>query len=129
MEGENVALIRINNDKAVNGKLTVKRYLDAEGAIHIEGTFATHWYFEEITQLDTFRYEIKGVEVLEEIFGSDDFDIVYNFRAEEINNVYGATNLNMNQINSVENIMYGFDGYLLNTDLEKVISKSETEEK
>ena len=120
-----MAQISVNDEYVVNGRLTVRRFKDEEDKIKIVGTFATHCYFEEILKLETFRYsitDIEGIEIQEEVFGSDDFDIVYNFTAKEIDNKYGLSDLNNDIIQKIENKMYGNQGYVLNTDLEGSMS-------
>lgn len=120
-----MAQISVNDEIIVNGKLTVKRYLDEEKNIRIMGSFATHLYFEEINTLTTFRYRIKGVEVVEEIFASDDYDIIYSFIAESLDNVHGITNLSDEQRENIEKNIYGADGFLINSELEKEVRKLE----
>jgi hypothetical protein len=48
------------------------------------GILSTHRYFEEISQIETRRYVLKGVEVFQEDFGSDDHQIAYSFTAKEL---------------------------------------------
>lgn len=120
-----MAQISINDEIIVNGKLTVKRFYDENKEVKIIGTFATHLYFEEIKTLTTYRYRILEVEVVEEIFASDDYDIVYSFIANSLENVHGATNLSNEQMEAIENNIYGVEGYLLSTDLEIEVRKLE----
>ena len=49
----------------------------------IKGTFATHDYLPDIRDLVSPRYKISGITVLQESFGSEDFDIIYSFIANE----------------------------------------------
>lgn len=114
-----MAQISVNDEYVINGRLTVKRFKDINGNIKIEGTLATHCYFEEILKLETFRYSIMGIEVIEEVFGSDDYDIVYNFIAKELDNRYGISDLNNDVIKEIEKEMYGKQGFVLGTDLER----------
>ena len=51
-----MAKISVNDEFIVNGVLTVKRYITEDNEIAIAGTFACHYYFEEIKKLETFRY-------------------------------------------------------------------------
>jgi hypothetical protein len=62
---------------------------------------------------------VTGIDVVEEVFGADDFDIVYNFIATDIDNKCGATNLPNDFIDIIEERIYGRDGYVLGTVLEK----------
>lgn len=114
-----MAQISINDEHIVNGRLTVRRFKDENDEIKIVGTLATHCYFEEILKIETFRYSINDIEVVEEVFASDDYDIVYNFTAKEINNKCGLSDLNNSIIKKIEEKMYGNQGYVINTDLER----------
>ena len=51
------------------------------------GQLATHKYFEEITKIETDRFILENVEVTDETFGTNDFNILYEF---EVHN-YGWT--------------------------------------
>lgn len=116
-----MAKISVNDEYVVNGKLTISRVLNMDNEIVISGTFASHYYFEEINTLTTYRYEIKGIEVREELFGSDDFDIVYNFTAKEFDVRDGAmTNLTDKEIDAIEVDMYNEKGYLLDSNMKVV---------
>ena len=114
-----MAKISVNNQFIVNGILTVRRFKDEEGIIRIEGSFACHYYFEEINSLTSYRYAVTGIDVVEEIFEADNFDIIYNFTAEAIDNKCDATNLTIEEIENIEKGIYGRDGYVLGTILEK----------
>lgn len=111
-----MARISVNDEYIVNGKLTVSRSLN-NNEIVINGTFASHYYFEEIKSLTTYRYEIKNIEVVEELFGSDDFDIVYNFTAKDFDVRDGMTNLTDKKIDEIESKIYDEQGYLLNSNM------------
>lgn len=116
---DKMAKLSINEDFIIKGKITVRRYLDGEGNINIVGALATHYYFEEIKNIETYRYEIKGVEVLEEVFGSDDFDIVYNFKAKSLIVKNSFSNLSEEEIKNIEDNIYDEDYYLLDSSLSK----------
>ena len=107
-----MAQFSINDEIIIKGKMTVRRVLDAEGNISIVGSLATHYYFEEIASIDSYRFTVKGVEVFEEIFASDDFDILYNFKAKSINVKKNYSNLGSDEITKIENNIYKEDGYL-----------------
>lgn len=116
---DKMAKLSINEDFIIKGKITVRRYLDEDGNINIVGALATHYYFEEIKNIETYRYEIKGIEVLEEVFGSDDFDIVYNFKAKSLIVKNSFSNLSEEEIKNIEDNIYDEDYYLLNSNLSK----------
>ena len=75
-----MAKIIINNNLTVNGKVTFNRVAneDKTGFI-IQGILLTHLYFEDIKSIETRRYKLTGIEVTQEAFGSDDYNIVYQF--------------------------------------------------
>ena len=89
-----MAVIVVNNEMTLNGHLTVQRELiqeeDKNGDITEKmintGVFSTHCYIEDIRELETNNIKIKGVKVLKEHFGSDDYETIYEFVAEEIEN-------------------------------------------
>ena len=85
-----MAKIVVNGDLKVNGKVTFRRVVneDKSGFV-IEGIFSTHLYFENITSLDMSRFALKDIEVYEEDFGSDDYNILYHFKAKSLK-VFGA---------------------------------------
>lgn len=114
-----MAKLSINEEFVIKGKLTARRFLDEEGKVNIIGALATHYYFEEIKNIETYRYELKNVEVIEEIFGSDDFDIVYNFKAESMIVKNNFTNLSEKEIEDIEKNIYDGDCYLINSNLSK----------
>lgn len=90
-----MAKIIITNDNneqiQAEGKMTFK----VSKAIKEDGTetmvclgqLATHKYFEEITKIETDRFILENVEVTDETFGTNDFNILYEF---EVHN-YGWT--------------------------------------
>lgn len=80
-----------NEEIQVEGKMTFK----VSKAIKEDGTetmiclgqLATHRYFEEITKIESDRFILENVEVTDEVFGTNDFNILYEF---EVHN-YGWT--------------------------------------
>lgn len=74
-------IVNDSDDLIVEGRLSLSRKL-VDDQIVTEGRFATHYYFEEIEQLETTRYLINNVQVFQEDFGTEDFDIVYSFVGE-----------------------------------------------
>lgn len=114
-----MAKISVNDEFVVNGILTVKRFIDEDEQVVIAGSFACHYYFEEIKKLETYRYSITDIDVKEEVFGADDFDIVYNFNAKSLDNKHGISNLTNEMISKIEEDIYGNEGYVKGTVLEK----------
>lgn len=115
-----MAKIIVNNELELNGKITIRRFFDENSKLHIEGSMATHFYVEEINTLETSRFLIRGINVQEEVYGSEDYDILYNFTASFLDIKGKYTNLNIKDIKCIENKMYSENGYMktsiLNTD-------------
>lgn len=79
-----MAKVIINNRINANGKISVSRTLNEEkNGFIITGVFSSHLYYEDIKTLETSRFKISGIEVYQESFGSDDYDIVYSFVAKK----------------------------------------------
>lgn len=79
-----MANIIVNNRINAKGKLSVSRTLNEErNGFIITGVFASHLYYEDIKSLETGRFKVSGVEVYQESFGSDDYDILYHFVAKK----------------------------------------------
>lgn len=83
-----MAKIKITNDqneeKVVNGRMTFKvsKAIDENGddVMVCLGQLTTHNYFEEIRKIETDRFILENVEVTDETFGTNDFDILYEFQ-------------------------------------------------
>lgn len=82
-------LITKGNNEVIEtqGKMTfetVKRF-DEDGEVYFEtiGQLAIHEYIDHIECIESARYLLKGVDVYREVFGTDDFNILYEFRLEE----------------------------------------------
>ena len=82
-------LITKGNDEVIEtqGKMTfetVKRF-DEDGEVYFEtiGQLAIHEYIDHIKCIESARYLLKGVDVYREVYGTDDFNILYEFRLEE----------------------------------------------
>lgn len=78
-----MANIKVNKEIFVNGKLAIEREAieneSGENTIVTKGAFTTHDYFEEIHTLESERYLLQNIEVYKEHFGSNDYDIGYEF--------------------------------------------------
>ena len=83
-----MAQIKINKDRFVEGKFTVKQRLvedeKGNGNVVVHGIFSTHDYIEELNTLESERYLLIGVKVFEETFGTNDYEITYEFTAESL---------------------------------------------
>ena len=83
-----MAQIKINNNLTVEGSFTMNKTLiekeDGKLGFAINGVLSTHLYFEDITNIETERYKVEGINVYQERYGSDDYNIIYEFSAENI---------------------------------------------
>lgn len=112
-----MAKIIVNEEISLNGRVTVKRELNDENKLLIYGSLATHFYLEEIKSIKTERFILSGVEVYEEVFATDDFDILYNFKARSLK-INGISNLEINEIKEIEKKIYNSNNYLLNSSMD-----------
>jgi hypothetical protein len=80
-----MANIIINDKLSVNGNCTFNREVneDKTGFI-ISGVLLTHLYFDDISTIQTKRFKLTGVEVQREVFGSDDYNIGYQFICSDL---------------------------------------------
>lgn len=93
----------------VNGNVTFEAELievNEEERIQITGKMMTHKYIEEIEKIETHRYILTGIEVWRETFGSDDFNILYEFVANDYIVKNGLTNLGNDLIEEIEASIY-----------------------
>ena len=80
-----MANIIINNRVSAKGKLSVSRTLnETKDGFIITGTFASHLYYEDIKSLESNRFKVSGIQVYQEGFGSDDYNVIYNFVADKL---------------------------------------------
>lgn len=78
----------VNGFIPIDGKVTMSRRVevspvDNKKRIVYDGALLTEKYFEEIEEIETERLLIKSVIVHEEVFGTEDKSILYNFTAKE----------------------------------------------
>ena len=107
-----MASILINGKKPVRGKLSVIRTLDDSGEkpkLIVQGQLSTHRYIEEIVEIKTNRLHLTGVNVYQESFGSEDFNILYTFTAEHLEIRGGESPLTGEEILQKELELYGGD--------------------
>lgn len=99
--------------KEVKGHLTVETRLveneNGEEEIIVSGTMTTHRYIDDISKIESNRYLLSGVKVFNEVFGSEDFNILYNFIADEFYVKNGETNLSEDLIKELESKIYKDD--------------------
>ena len=82
----------------VNGHMTFR----AEKIINEEGD-------EDIIitgEMQTHRYIVLGIDVLRETFGTDDFSVLYEFKANDYMVKNGETNLSAKQIVEIETKLF-----------------------
>lgn len=65
------------------GQMTVSLDKTTDGEILCIGSLALHQYIEEIEVIESSRYLLTGVDVYKEIFGTNDFNILYEFTLTE----------------------------------------------
>lgn len=107
-----MAKLIINDTLAVNGKVTFSRTVnkDKTGFV-VQGVLLTHLYFDDIKSIQTKRFSLTGIEVFQEGFGSDDYDIAYYFTCEKMQvlgqEADGATFiLYPSEMKMIEDVMY-----------------------
>lgn len=93
----------------VKGQVTFSDELveyEGKKGVYISGKMTTHLYIDNIDRIETHRYILTGVNVIKEIFGSNDFDILYEFEAKDFIVKNGVTNLSNELIESIEQQIY-----------------------
>lgn len=103
-----MADILVNNRIRTKGNLVVFA-IDPSDDAKIEGQLITHGNYEIITSLESARYLVSGIEIKRIKFDSDDFNIIYEFKADEIDVKGGISNLDSDTINKIEEEMYKSD--------------------
>ena len=114
VEVNKMAQIKITtgNRKTINvkGNLTFTTELLRnevnEEYILVRGQMVTHKYIEDIFKIETHRYLLSDIKVYRETFGSDDFNILYEFEAKDYTIKNGATNLSNELIEEIEKELY-----------------------
>lgn len=106
----NIKITTSDNKKYnIKGGLTfeaVKLEKEDGEVLDIRGQMSTHYYIEDISKIETHRYLLTGVEVYRETFGSDDFNILYEFKIKDYHVKNGLTNLGNTIIESIEADLY-----------------------
>lgn len=129
-----MAKLVVNNFE-VNGKLSFDRTInEARSGFIIQGVLSTHLYFEDIKEIETYRYKLSGITLFKESFGSDDYNIYYHFIADEVEikgEEYGEGITSMlypAEIIGIDNEMYKNDHSVLGDIGEEYKNISEEEE-
>lgn len=112
-----MAKIIITNDKneeiLVNGRMTFKvsKAIDEDGdeTMVCLGQLTTHKYFEEINKIETDRFILENVEVTDETFGTNDFDILYDFQVHNFGWSIKENYLSEETIEKIEKLEYEND--------------------
>ena len=112
-----MAKIIITNDKneeiLVNGRMTFKvsKAIDEDGeeTMVCLGQLTTHKYFEEIKKIETDRFILENVEVTDETFGTNDFDILYDFQVHNFGWSIKENYLSEETIEKIEKLEYEND--------------------
>lgn len=65
------------------GQMTVSLDKTVDGDVICVGSLAIHEYVEAIDKIESSRYILDGVDVFKEVFGTNDFNILYEFQLTE----------------------------------------------
>lgn len=82
-------LITKGNEEVIEtqGKMTFEtiKSFDEDGDMYFKtiGQLAIHEYIDDIECIESSRYLLKGVDVYREVYGTDDFNILYEFELVE----------------------------------------------
>ncbi len=78
---------------------TIKRE-DEHGDIYFEtiGQLAIHEYIVDIDKIESARYLLENVDVYREVYGTDDFNILYEFTANGIDVSVKESNMDKGKI-------------------------------
>ena len=109
-----MATLKINNSIEVKGKVSFSHSISPSETDEkqwtddgIMGTLVMHKYIDDIDSIESDRYLLTNCTVYKESFGSDDFDIVYNFIAESC--VVKDDPVDQNKIKEIENKKYDYE--------------------
>lgn len=83
-----MAKIIVNDSLETEGNFTItcrKRTRSKDGIVYeFMGELIAPYYIEELMSLQNERYSVRGIDVYEEQFGSDDENILYLFTFTEM---------------------------------------------
>ena len=84
------------------GKMTFEtiKKEDEHGDIYFEtiGQLAIHEYIVDINKIESARYLLENVDVYREVYGTDDFNILYEFTANGIDISVKKSNMDKGKI-------------------------------
>lgn len=84
------------------GKMTFEtiKKEDENGDIYFEtiGQLAIHEYIVDINKIESARYLLENVDVYREVYGTDDFNILYEFTANGIDVSVKESNMDKGKI-------------------------------
>lgn len=72
-----------NEEIEVQGRMTFESVRNEEGGLSTYGQLVTHKYIDGIDKIESSRYILKTVNVIREVFGTNDFNILYEFRLDD----------------------------------------------
>lgn len=92
------------------GKMTFEtiKKEDEHGDIYFEtiGQLAIHEYIVDIDKIESARYLLENVDVYREVYGTDDFNILYEFTANGINVSVKESNMDKGKIDALRKKEY-----------------------
>ena len=92
------------------GKMTFEtiKKEDEHGDIYFEtiGQLAIHEYIVDINKIESARYLLENVDVYREVYGTDDFNILYEFTANGIDVSVKKSNMDKGKIDALRKKEY-----------------------
>ena len=92
------------------GKMTFEtiKKEDEHGDIYFEtiGQLAIHEYIVDIDKIESARYLLENVDVYREVYGTDDFNILYEFTANGIDVSVKESNMDKSKIDALRKKEY-----------------------
>ena len=92
------------------GKMTFEtiKKEDEHGDIYFEtiGQLAIHEYIVDIDKIESARYLLENVDVYREVYGTDDFNILYEFTANGVNVSVKESNMDKGKIDALRKKEY-----------------------
>lgn len=92
------------------GKMTFEtiKKEDEHGDIYFEtiGQLAIHEYIVDIDKIESARYLLENVDVYREVYGTDDFNILYEFTANGIDVSVKKSNMDKGKIDALRKKEY-----------------------